>query len=69
MPDDVDRSVEDQDFNLQLALARQRARAAAMRQAMPPIGVCYNCREPVEAPRLYCDKDCEADDLKRRRCP
>jgi hypothetical protein len=67
VPDDVDRSCEEQDFNLQLALMRQRVAAAAMRQAMPAVGLCYNCREPVAAGLLYCDKDCEADDTSRRR--
>lgn len=67
MADDADRASEAQDFNIELALARQRAAAAAMRKAMPPVGACYNCHAPVGPGLLYCDKECEADDLKRQR--
>lgn len=50
--------------------SRQRAIAAARANAKPTIlakGSCYNCEEPVEGKKLYCDADCATDHEKYLR--
>ncbi|MEL4371395.1 hypothetical protein [Shewanella xiamenensis] len=54
--DDADALV---DLHIQVAMAG-RARPV-MR---PFTGCCYWCREPVLAPRIFCDADCR-DDFER----
>jgi hypothetical protein len=41
-----------------------QALAAAMRRrhaTLPAVGTCYQCAEPVEGVRKFCDSDCRTD--------
>lgn len=53
------------DANALVELQLQVAMASRERAVMRPFtGCCYWCREPVEAPRIFCDADCR-DDFER----
>jgi hypothetical protein len=41
--------------------------AARNQPAMPAVGHCYNCNEPLPTGRLFCDTDCRDDFQKRTR--
>lgn len=58
MADEADHAQELEQLALDHALA---ARRPGVRLA--PRGFCHNCNGPVEAPRIFCDKDC-ADDYE-----
>lgn len=49
--------------------SRQRAIAAARANTfkLPAKGQCYNCDEPLEGKKLYCDADCATDHEKYLR--
>jgi hypothetical protein len=54
-----------------LAQAETDACVAAARNhpAMPAVGACYNCSEPLRPGLLFCDRDCRDDFEKRHRNP
>ncbi|WP_351122628.1 hypothetical protein [Shewanella sp. T24-MNA-CIBAN-0130] len=35
--------------------------------ALPVMGNCHNCYEPIAKPKLFCDDDCCIDFEKRKR--
>ncbi len=50
--------------------ARQRAIAKARANSKPtilPKGSCYNCEEPLNNKKLFCDADCATDHDKAER--
>jgi hypothetical protein len=54
MADEVDQA--------QFVEERDRKLALQVRQPeLPFTGECHSCREPVSAPRLYCDSYCRED--------
>ena len=58
MADDVDRSNAMAEVALEAYIAQVRARA---NYSLLPVGVCYNCEEPIQGGRLFCDGECRAD--------
>ena len=61
-PIDQASEVEQRDRELAIAVARQKAQKAML----PPIGICYNCHEPVAEGSRYCPgPDCRDDHTYR----
>lgn len=52
--DDIDRAQarERQDREISLSLRRP---------VLTPVGICYNCAEPVEGSAEFCNADCRED--------
>ena len=61
-PIDQASEVEQRDRDLAISVARQKAQKAML----PPIGICYNCHEPVAEGSRYCPgPDCRDDHTYR----
>ena len=66
MADEIDRGCENEqrDRDLAIAIARQKAQKAML----PPIGICYNCHEPVADGERFCPgPDCRDDHQARKQ--
>ena len=62
-PIDQASEVEQRDRDLAISVARQKAQKAML----PPIGICYNCHEPVADGERFCPgPDCRDDHTYRR---
>lgn len=61
MADEIDMANDraQQDLDLALAAARRPE------PALEPTGWCYNCVDPLDDDRLFCDSDCR-DDYEHR---
>lgn len=57
MADEIDMANDRAQQDLDLALAV----AAAHAPPLPATGWCYNCAEPLNDDRRFCDKDCRED--------
>lgn len=63
-PIDQASEVEQRDRDLAISVARQKAQKAML----PPIGICYNCHEPVAEGSRYCPgPDCRDDHQARKQ--
>ena len=60
-PIDQASEVEQRDRDLAISVARQKAQKAML----PPIGICYNCHDPLDNGERFCNRDC-ADDYANR---
>jgi len=60
MADEADMAKELEELALKHALAHRKEGAN-----LPARGLCYNCDEPVDAGRLFCDEACRDDWQKR----
>lgn len=60
MGDHLDRTQQDMDFHLSVAL--KNAKSAFANRELQVNGRCHNCDEYLEDPRgLFCDSDCSCD--------
>lgn len=65
MADEADQGNETADKTLAGYINRVRAEA---QRKLPPVERCYNCEEPLEAGRLFCDAECREDyDYRQKR--
>ena len=66
MADEIDRGCENEQRDRDLAIAK--ARQKAQKAMLPPIGICYNCHEPVAEGERFCPgPDCRDDHQARKR--
>lgn len=61
MADEIDQANDRAQRDLELALAA----AAVHAPPLPATGWCYNCAEPLDDERRFCDEDCR-DDYEHR---
>lgn len=60
--DDIDKGNYQAELTLQAYIERVRKRSGF---GPKPTGQCFNCDEPVDAERLFCDPECR-EDYERR---
>ena len=66
MADEIDRGCENEQRDRDLAIAK--ARQKAQKAMLPPIGICYNCHEPVAEGERFCPgPDCRDDHQARKQ--
>lgn len=61
--DESDMATEVEMRERQLSIDIIRSRVVEVQ----PNGICYNCDEPVDHPKKFCDSDCASDFNKRNR--
>lgn len=64
MPDEIDFASERYEAWLDFQIRDRRAQVA--KRTCLPVGICYNCEEPVPGDAIYCDDECRDDHEKRR---
>lgn len=63
MADEIDQACDREQRDRDMCIAA--ARVIAKSQELPPVGVCYNCHEPLMNGERFCNRDC-ADDYSQR---
>lgn len=57
--------LEQQTIDLHFQQAMHQTKKMAV--TLQPTGECYNCDEPIDSDKLFCDADCRDDYEKRKK--